>query len=292
MHDIRRRRRGIVGALTLAGLLAARPAVAQSVGIVGPDTIDIASGSLRLRALLWRPASGGPHPAILFNHGSGPAQAMFAPHRLALGPAFAREGFVFLLPFRRGAGLSAGQGENSYDVMRRSLASGGQDARNAVQLRLLEHDDIDDARAALALLRRRPDVDPRRIAVVGHSFGGSLTVLLAERDDSVRAAVVFGGAAGSWDGSPPLQARLRRAVARTTVPILFVHAENDYSVQPGRALAAEMERNGRPASLKIYPPVGTTALDGHNFVFLGLTTWAPDVFTFLRTHLGAPSAPR
>jgi dienelactone hydrolase len=292
VHDAPRLERGLLAALTLAGLLAAPPAVAQPVSIVGPDTIDVASGSLRLRALLWRPASSGSHPAILFNHGSGPAEALFAPHRLAIGPAFAREGYVVLLPFRRGAGLSAGQGENSYDVMRRALVSGGRDARNAVQLRLLEHDDLDDARAALALLRPRPDVDPRRIAVVGHSFGGSLTVLLAERDDSLRAAVVFGGAAGSWEGSPPLQARLRRAVAGTTVPILFVHAENDYSVQPGRALVAEMERNGRAALLKIYPPVGRTTADGHELIFLGRTTWAPDVFAFLRARLGAPSAPR
>jgi dienelactone hydrolase len=33
------------------------------------------------------------------------------------------------------------------------------------------------------------------VALVGHSFGGSLTLLMAARDPTLRAAVVFGGAA-------------------------------------------------------------------------------------------------
>ncbi len=47
-----------------------------------------------------------------------------------------------------------------------------------------------DVRAALAWLRQRPEVDPRRIALVGHSEGGLVAPMVAA-DDSLLAAVVL-----------------------------------------------------------------------------------------------------
>lgn len=144
---------------------------------------------------------------------------------------------------------------------------------------------MSDAIAGLEFLRAHSVVDPRRIAVAGHSFGGSLTLLMAERDAGLGAAVVFAGAAGSWEGSPPLQARLLAAVGATKVPVFFVYAANDYSVAPAHRLGDEMERLNRVHRVKIYPPVGETADDGHRFVYLGVATWEPDVFAFLDEHL-------
>jgi dienelactone hydrolase len=42
----------------------------------------------------------------------------------------------------------------------------------------------------LGLLRDRPDVDPERLAVVGHDFGAMLAVLAGAADPAVRAAVL------------------------------------------------------------------------------------------------------
>ena len=256
----------------------------QSVG-TPPDTVAIRSGALTLHALLWRPAGHGPFPAVLFNHGSGPADAALGAQRMALGPLFARHGYVFLILFRRGAGLSAGEGTNSFDRMRQAFADKGQEARNRVQLELLDGDDLSDVVAGLAFLRSRPEVDARRVAVAGHSFGGSLTLVLAERDTSIRAALVFGGAAASWDGSPPLRARLGAAVRKTTAPIFLIYAANDYTTAPAKALAAEMERAGKPHRVRIYPPSGRTAEEGHDFVYREVPTWEPDVFAFLDRRL-------
>jgi len=47
-------------------------------------------------------------------------------------------------------------------------------------------------------LRTVPEIDSRRIAVVGHSFGGKLALLEVERDADLRAAVTFAAAAESW----------------------------------------------------------------------------------------------
>ncbi len=198
---------------------------------------------------------------------------------------FARHGYVFLYRFRRGNGPSADQGANSGDVLEQERAAHGQEAHARLLLRLLEGEELSDTLAALAVLRARPEVDARRVGIVGASFGGMLALLVAERDRGVRAAVEFAGAAHSWSRSPEMRARLRAAVAGSAAPIFFIQAANDYSVAPAEELAAEMARRHRPHRVKIYPAVGRTAEDGHHFVQLGLAAWEPDVFAFLDENL-------
>src|SRR5262249_14766894 len=124
-------------------------------------------------------------------------------------------------------------------------------------------------------------IDPKRIAVVGHSFGGQITLLAAERDNTVRGVVTFAAAAGSWEHSPELRERLRAAAEKTAAPIMLIQAANDYSTAPSYALADELERRHKSYVLKIYPPVGKTSDDGHNFLYLGIPQWEHDVLGFV-----------
>jgi len=121
--------------------------------------------------------------------------------------------------------------------------------------------------------------------VAGHSFGGQLALLAAERDTSVRAAVAFGAAAQSWDHSPELRERLLAAARNVRVPIFLTHAANDFSIAPGQMLAAELAKMKRPHELKIYPAVGDTPAAGHQAVYSDIMTWKADVFRFLDEHL-------
>jgi len=177
----------------LAVAIAAPPASA-------PETVIVRSGSIALHALLWRPPGRGPFPAILFNHGSGRTpeelqrRGPYETEAQALGPVFARHGYVFLFPFRQGIGLSSDEGAGAIDLMAAEFAAHGQEGRNALQLRLLEGREMNAARAALSFLRGLPDVDARRVAIVGHSFGGSLSILQAARETDLRALVVFSAA--------------------------------------------------------------------------------------------------
>jgi len=277
----------------LVAILAASlvVAVAAHAGIVAqpvasPELLDVRSGALTLRAQVWRPSGKGPFPAVLFNHGSYSTRDPLprsAPE--TLGSVFARHGYVFLWLHRQGIGLSGRQGTADGDQFARAFKTDGVEGRSRVQLQLLEHEEMNEATAALERLRARDDVDARRLGVVGHSFGGSLSLLMAARDPQIRAAVIFGGAAGSWNQSAGLRERLLAAAARTSAPVLFIHAENDYSIAPGSALAAEMQRLGKPHALKVYGAFGPDTRAGHNIVFESIRTWESDVFAFLDASL-------
>ena len=266
---------------------AALGMAAKRESIDGPETVVVRNGPIILHALLWRPHGHGSFPAILLNHGSGRTREQleklgpYEGQAEILGPVFARHGYVFLFLFREGVGLSTEQGTSAIDLMNSELAARGQDARNALQLRLLENRELSDATAGLGFLRGLPEVDGHRVAVVGHSFGGSLTLLQAEREPNLRALVIFSGAGYSWDRSPELRARLLAAATHIHAPVFFIHAANDYSTNLGKALDARLEQLGKPHRLKIYPPIGHTPDDGHNFPLLGLSIWEPDVFAFL-----------
>jgi len=266
-------------------------ALGQSSPSTGPETVVVPSGNLRLKAFLWKPAGTGPFPAVLFNHGSGSTDAAhtgeFAITEAAgkLGPVFVKHGYAFLYLFRRGQGLSADQALFMEDVLQREKATKGDDARKRLQFVLLTTDQLDDVMAGLSLLKTLPGVDAHRVAVLGHSFGGQLTLLAAERDSTLRAAVTFGAAAASWEASSEVRERLLAAVRKTTVPIMLLHAANDYSTAPGKAMDSELARLNKPHVLKIVPPVGKTSDDGHMFVYTDIAGWEADVFGFLDEHV-------
>ena len=44
---------------------------------------------------------------------------------------------------------------------------------------------------------------------------------------------------------------------------------------------ARLAELGKPHTLKIYPPIGRTPDDGHDFPFSGIKIWEADVFAFL-----------
>jgi dienelactone hydrolase len=227
----------------------------------------------------------------LFNHGSGGADATHtagmpiteAAEKLA--PVFLKHGYAFLYLFRRGQGPSADQRPFMQDILLQEEAAKGKDSREHLQFLLATTDHLDDVLAALAFLKATPTVDAKRIAIAGHSFGGQLTLLAAEHDKTVRAAVAFAAAAESWEHSPELRQRLRAAADNTTAPVMLIQAANDYSTAPSKELASELRRLHKSYVLKIYPAVGRKSDDGHNFLYLGIPQWERDVFGFLDEYV-------
>lgn len=258
--------------------LVSHGAVAQPAA--PPDTLTFASGPLQLKGLLWKPTGTGPFPVVLFNHGGEPGGEF---DRIV--PVFLRRGYAFFALFRRGQYLSKGQGRYIVDVLDSANRAGGAEARSRLLMTLHETEQLADQLAGLRRLKAVAGIDTNRLAVMGISFGGIQTLLLAAQNVGVKAAVNFAGGAMNWDRSEALQTWMKTWAGRARIPIFFVQAENDFSTRPSRELAAELQHLNKPHQVKIYPPQGQTARQGHAFFDLGPDAWADDVFQFLDRYL-------
>jgi len=278
-------------ALLLSSAALAQTAHSSAPQVAPPKIVEVRRGAVRLKAYFWKPPGPGPFPAVLFNHGSGAADAQhtagqtMAEAAARLAPLFLKHGYAFFYLCRRGQGLSADQAPFMQDVLQREESAKGKDARQHLHYILVTTDQLEDSLAGLDFLKTASGIDPMRIAIVGHSFGGVITLLSGERDAAIRAEVTFGAGANSWKLSQELRQRVLAAVGKTTAPIMLIHAANDYDTTPGTAVATELERLHKPQVLKIYPALGKSSDDGHNLLYLAIPEWEPDVFQFLDANV-------
>jgi dienelactone hydrolase len=170
--------------------------------------------------------------------------------------------------------------------MARAFASKGQAERNKVQIHQLQSADSRDIVSALSFVRRRKDVDTNRIGLIGHSYGGSLALLVAAHDTKVKAIIVFSAGGYSWDRSPLLRASLITAARQIKAPVMMIHARNDYSLHPGQVLDSVFTGLHVAHELKIYPPSGSSLAEGHGLIFLNTSQWEADVLKQQSTELG------
>jgi dienelactone hydrolase len=166
------------------------------------------------------------------------------------------------------------------DLLKQAEAKGA-DARKQLHYQLITGSQLDDALAGLTFLKAAPDVDPKRIAIVGHSFGAMLTLLSGDHDRTIRAEVAFAAGANSWRASQELRDRTLAAVGKTVAPIMLVYAANDFDTSPGKDISAELDRLHKSHLFKIYPVIGKTSADGHSLLYLGISEWELDAFQFL-----------
>jgi len=260
--------------------------LAVSIHVFGqvqkPDTVTFKSGNLNLKGLLWKPAGKGPFPAVMYNHGS---EAKFERFLSKTPFVFLERGYAFFAPFRRGQGLSKGQGKYIVEQLDSASFAGGQAARFALVIKLHETSQLQDQLAALAFLKSQPAIDASRIAIIGISFGGIQTMLMAQHASDIKAALNFAGAAMMWDKSPEVAAWMQQGIANVKVPVYFIQAENDFSIKPSLVLSEEMKKHGKPYAVKIYPARGTTPMEGHTLIDAA-EIWAPDVFPQLDKWIG------
>jgi len=144
----------------------------RSVTISRPNDaqINIPSNGFSLAGTLSRPAqaSAARLPAVVLVGGSGPTD---------------RDSLVFGIPiFGQIAGALA---DASYIVVRYDKRGIGQSGGRAESASLADY--ADDVRAVVKLLSDRKDVDPRRIAVVGHSEGGTVALMAAAKEKKIAA---------------------------------------------------------------------------------------------------------
>ena len=121
--------------------------------------------SVTLAGTLTLPKGPGPFAAVVLIAGSGPQNRdeFLANHKpfLVLSDFLTRKGIAVLRYDKRGIGKSTGSAEMATTL---DLAS--------------------DAESAVAYLKSRKDIDPRKIGLVGHSEGAMIAPLLAARSEN------------------------------------------------------------------------------------------------------------
>lgn len=158
-------------------------------------TVPTPSGHTLAGTLTLPKNAAGPVPAVVLITGSGPQDRdahmdLIPDYRFfrQVADSLSRRGMAVLRMDDRGVG---GSGGATLDVTTADFA--------------------DDVGAAVAWLRARPDVDPARIALAGHSEGGIIAPLVAAEDPRIAAVVLMAGP--SWSGRRISDMQLRDAFA-------------------------------------------------------------------------------
>lgn len=177
-------------AATLAAYDAAAPLdareespVRDEQGIAIHDVSWVSPGGGRVSAWLVVPRGEGPFAGITYLHGSETWRDDFLDEAIAM----AHGGAVSLVldaPFAR-------VGDDRHYAL--------SDFADPEEERAMIAQAIVDVRRAYDMLAAREDVDPERLAFVGHSWGASLGVVLAAVDERPSSLVLITGRP-SWTG--------------------------------------------------------------------------------------------
>ncbi len=172
----------------LGGLLA-RPGNDTSVLWVPPayskpdsfrtEEVMIGKAEWRLPGTLALPAAKGPVAGLVLVHGSGPND-----RDESIGPQ---------KPFRD---LAEGLASRGAAVLRYEKRTRYAAAKLATIKNFTVQDETgDDALAAAEFLRSRPEIDPNRVFVLGHSLGGYLITRIGRQDPKLAGLISLAGAA-------------------------------------------------------------------------------------------------
>ena len=166
----------------------------------GPSSVEVAfpADGVDLAGTLRLPAGDDlPVPAVILIHGSGPqsresrlpgqlnmAFGFEIPLFVELAEALQANGVAVLTYDKRSCGPFNGCADNGYPL---------PDADLTIETF------INDAEAAVEFLRQRPEIDPDRISVVGHSQGAQFVTVMLESDSRLAGGVMVAGPYRSVD---------------------------------------------------------------------------------------------
>jgi pimeloyl-ACP methyl ester carboxylesterase len=195
------------------------------------EPIKIPSNGFNLAGTVSRPARPATPrlPAVVLVGGSGPADrdglAFGVPILGEIATALADAGLVVVRYDKRGVGQSGGRAEAASLV-----------------------DYADDVRAAIKALAARKDVDPKRIAVVGHSEGGLVSLMAAAKEKRIAAVVLV--ATPGLTGSEVVLAQQQRLLNRMLLSPEERQAKVDAQKQINQAVITGKDLDKLPPGVR------------------------------------------
>ncbi len=179
---------GKVAGLFFSPPPSATPVATAVVKYTVPDYVDKSAFSERemsfgdpswvLTGTLSVPTSPGPHPAVVLVQGSGPSDRDETDDKQR--------------PFRDIAWGLASRGVAVFRYDKRTLVY-AQKMASAADKVTVEHEVVDDAVAALAMVGKQEGVDPARVFLLGHSLGGMMAPMIAEKSPDETGFIVLAG---------------------------------------------------------------------------------------------------
>ena len=142
-----------------------------------------------------------------------------------LASALADAGFIVVRYDKRGVGQSGGRNES-----------------------VTLNDYAEDVRAVLKGLRKRKDVDPKRVALVGYGEGGAVALVAAQKDDDVAAVVLL--AAPGVTGADLVLEQQARALAKMSIPDADKQAKIDLQKKINEAVLTGRGWDGVPPAIR------------------------------------------
>jgi carboxymethylenebutenolidase len=167
---------GVLITLLVSGVLCLVTASAHSQSSNTYTELFYPSGGLRIQAYLYKPDGEGLFPAVIYNHGSRAGRERDSLPFEHIGALLSQAGYAVLIPERRGYGRSDG----------RTWPEAVGNDKGWFVARL--HEGTGDALTAADYLRTLPFLDPKRIEIMGWSFGGIVTMFAVSR------STIFGAA--------------------------------------------------------------------------------------------------
>jgi dienelactone hydrolase len=173
---------GVMYAAGAPAVSGAHPSPARRAGAPVPYRSEEVRVRTRdgqtLAGTLTLPLAGSRHPAMLLlssvvaqDRDASNIHGAYHPFR-QIADTLSRNGIAVLRLDDRGVGRSTGRLDT-----------------------LTTEERANDARDALAFLRRRRDVDAKRLGVLGHSEGANIAMMLAADDTSLKAVISMAGTA-------------------------------------------------------------------------------------------------
>lgn len=224
----------VVAALAAAMLVSigARPGQAAPA-----EAVELESGDLKIKALVFKPEGAGPFPAVVGMHGceglNNPTGNLSSRYR-DWAERLGRAGFAVIYPDSLGSRGLENQCRNRKSILRTNVER------------------VADANAARVWLQKQPFIKPDRVSLVGWSNGGISVLwtvrpraLVKDEQPDFRSAIAFYPGCNRLDTTA--------WAARVPTLILIGGADDWASAKQCERMVANARGRSARVSLVVYP---------------------------------------